>query len=655
MASFEIGLSGLAAAQSAFDIIGNNIANAATPGYHRQRIELTSAFAMQAGSTAFIGGVNVEGTTRMIDTLLEQEILRQQSILGAVSQETSILKTIETAFGEFAADGGLNAAIDAFFNAMRDLASHPDDSIWQNQLVSAAESMTSQFRTLGSYLSELDGQMFLQAENSTESINVLIDQIAKLNGEIEKVELVGGQAHSMKDQRDQCISKLSELIGVQVIMRDHGVVDIGSGGLPLVTGSLGNHLETGYDSSGRLGLSIVDAGNFTPFIEGGSMGGLLELKNNIVADLHDSLDTLANAVMTEINRYQVMGVGSAGSFTHLTSAALGNGNLSELDGLSSGEFMIRLTDTTTQQVTRYSIPIDPATDTVNDVAAAISAITGLTASVNTADQLTIAADPNYTFDFLPCVLPEPSTVDFDDAAPPTVTVSGIYQGVDNDTLTCTVIGDGAVGNGTLKLEVRDSGNELLKTLNIGAGYAAGDTLELGNGILIAVSIGNLAQTDGDNFTIDAFATTDTANFLAAAGLNTFFAGNSAENMTVSNDILQDPRRVATALGAEMTDNFNVTRMADLADTTLSALDGMTAGEYYRAIATDIGQHISTKQLHQENVEVMVLNLENQRSEVSGVDINEESAKLLIFEQMYQSMAKYLAILDQSMDSLMDLA
>ena len=116
MSDYYIGLSGLAAAQRAFDVIGNNIANAATEGYHRQRLELSPAFAQQPGSTAFIGGVNIEGVTRMIDTLLEQEILRQKSSLAAVSQEASTLSTIEAAFGEFATeDGGLSAAIDNFF------------------------------------------------------------------------------------------------------------------------------------------------------------------------------------------------------------------------------------------------------------------------------------------------------------------------------------------------------------------------------------------------------------------------------------------------------------------------------------------------------------------------------------------------------------
>ena len=101
MANFNIGLTGLGAAQKALDVIGNNIANAATEGFHRQRIDLTPAYSSQHDTTLLGGGVNVKGITRMIDTLLEKEILRQQSVLEQVSQEFGTLRTIENTLGSF--------------------------------------------------------------------------------------------------------------------------------------------------------------------------------------------------------------------------------------------------------------------------------------------------------------------------------------------------------------------------------------------------------------------------------------------------------------------------------------------------------------------------------------------------------------------------
>ena len=240
MSDYYIGLSGLAAAQRAFSIIGNNIANAATEGYHRQRLDLSPAFSQHPGETSFIGGVNIEGVTAMIDTLLEQEILRQQSSLATVSQESSTLSTIEAAFGEFATEeGGLNTAIDNFFNSLENLSLNPEGNIWQNQLVSDAETMTSQFRTLGEFLNTLETQIKLQTEEIVNEVNSLVSQIAELNSQIERINIVGGETNSMSDQRDQCISKLSELVGLQTITRENGVVDVNIDGIPLVMGSAG--------------------------------------------------------------------------------------------------------------------------------------------------------------------------------------------------------------------------------------------------------------------------------------------------------------------------------------------------------------------------------------------------------------------------------
>ena len=123
MSSFDIGLTGLNAAQKGLDVIGNNIANAATEGYHRQAVDLTPAYSGQDGGLLIGDGVEVKGIIRLIDKLLEQEILRQQSSLGQVSQESTTLSSIEAAFGELTGDTGLSAAINQFFNATsRELA-----------------------------------------------------------------------------------------------------------------------------------------------------------------------------------------------------------------------------------------------------------------------------------------------------------------------------------------------------------------------------------------------------------------------------------------------------------------------------------------------------------------------------------------------------
>ena len=107
MDSFGIGISGLKAAQTAFDIIGNNIANAATEGYHRQRLNLTPAYSSQVEGVLLGGGVDIAGITRMIDDFLQKEVFRQQSSLEQVSQELATLRSVESSFGELSDTRGI--------------------------------------------------------------------------------------------------------------------------------------------------------------------------------------------------------------------------------------------------------------------------------------------------------------------------------------------------------------------------------------------------------------------------------------------------------------------------------------------------------------------------------------------------------------------
>lgn len=677
MGNFSIGLSGLNAAMKAFDVIGNNIVNAATEGYHRQRIDLAPVDSKQKGTLLFGGGVSVEGIARIIDSLLEQETIRQQASSSQVSQELITLRTVENALGELSTEGGgLNTAIDKFFNALQDLSVHPSDAIWQNQVIREAKTLASRFRTLGEFLTSLETWIKLEAENTVESINTLTSQIAELNNKIERLEIMGmGQANDLRDQRDRCITELSELIGIETLSRKFGVVDVNIGGIPLVIGTISTDLESGWDENAKLGISIAGESSYTTNIQGGKIGGLLSLKNELIYDVHSKLDSLASAIIQQINQYHVQGVGSEGSFTTLTGWVMQSEVLADFETpITSGSVFIRVTDTTvpgTTTISRYEIDIAndlPANPTLSDFADYITNnITGLTASVNSSNQLTITAGTNYKFDFLPAVLPEPKTADisFNGSSDPTVSVSGIYTGTSNDTLTFTVSNAGAgpatglIGvKDSLTLTVTDGDGDTVATLNIGSGYAAGDKIEVGNtGIKISLdnpSVGTADLANGDYFKMNVFGDTDTAGVLAAAGINTFFSGNDASNIAVCSEISASPGRIATALGADMTDNTNTLRMAEIKDDTISSLSNLTCGEFYRQLATNIGQQISVKKVRQDNFEVILQNLANQKSAISGVDINEEAAQLLVFEQMFQAVAKYIGTIQSSLSSLMEI-
>ncbi len=661
MSNFDIGLSGLSAAQRALDVIGNNIANAATEGFHRQRIELTPAYASQSGPAMIGGGVDVAGVSRMINTLLEDEILRQQSSQEQVSQELITMKTIESAFGELSTEsGGLNAAIDNFFNALQELSVYPDDSIWQYKALTAAETMASQFRTLGDFLTTTESQIQLEAENTVEQINTLTTQIAELNDNIERMEIGGNQVSNLRDQRDQRIAELSKLVSVQTVSRENGVVDVIAGGIPVVMGTSTIELEVELNEAGKLGFGVAGTDNYNTDLQGGQLGGLLSLKNELVSNVHNDLNDLASSLIQQVNQYHIQGVGAQGSFDELTGWAMTSQNLADFEPpVTDGNIYIRCiyTDADGEQtITRRSIYVDASSDTLATIAEKINdefSDGSLTASVDSS-KLHIVADTNYKFDFLPAVLPLPDadTLNLTGTSPPAVSVSGIYTGTENQTFKFKVIGTDSVGNGSLQLEVKNGADEVVTTFNIGAGYAAGDKLDLGNGIKIAIGTGDL--NDQDSFEVDAFGSTDTSGVLAAAGINTIFSGSDASSITVSSDIADDPARIATALGADMTDNTNVFRLAGLKNQNISDLKDRTLGDFYRQIVTDIGQEVSIKQMRQENVQALVRNLSDQQSQISGVNINDEAAQMMVFQQMFQAMAKYINTIQTSMSSLMDI-
>ncbi|MBP7051094.1 MAG: flagellar hook-associated protein FlgK [Phycisphaerae bacterium] len=655
MANYTIGLTGLTAATTALEVIGNNIANASTEGYHRQRVELTTASGGSTGADVVGAGVDVAGVTRLVNTLLEAEILRQKSSYTEINQELSVMTSVETTFGEFAEGSGLNATIDEFFSALEGLAAHPLESVYRSDVVSAAEVMSSEFQRLGNSIEDLKTQIVMEAETVGDSVNSLITQIAELNGQIQNAEVSGAQANNLRDQRDQLITKLGQYVSVNTQSRDYGVVDVSIAGLPVVTGTVTLGIHVGVNDDGTLGVFAEGSRGRHLNIKGGELGGLLALKNDLLDDVAANLDTLAKAIIGAVNQYQVQGLGADGSFTELTGWGVGDGDLSSLDTpVTDGVFNVRVTNEGTGEIERYEIEVNVSgspPDTVESIAAKINALAGVSASVISA-QLHIVSDQGYTFDFLPAVLPEPTTTSFTAASPATVAVAGVYEGNENQTLTFTVAGSGSVGNGTMRLDVTDEDGNLVSTLNIGAGYAAGDALNLGNGITVAVSMGQF--NTGDNFEVDVFATTDTSGFLAAAGMNTFFSGASASEMQVCREITNSAGRVATAYGSDLTDNKAALWLVGVQDEAVDSLDGMTPNEFYQRLVTDVGQRVALLESRQENVEAMLQNLENQRDEISGVDVNDEAAELMIFEKMFQAMAKYLTTLQNTMEILMNM-
>jgi len=672
MGGYDIGITGIQAAQSALDVIGNNIANAATEGYHRQEVDLRPRSDMNSRGALIGQGVDFAAIKRHVDNLLDQEIVRQDSTVSQIARQLEALRMIESAFAELTSSA-LSSAMDGFFSALHDLSSKPTDPNLQNMVISGAETLTFRLRNMSSNLTTLDERMYSEAGETVEQINLLATQIGRLNGEIQKLSITGRDPNNTLDQRAALISQLGELVGIKIFNREHNVVDITVGDMPLILGTHTSQLEVGlvYDS-GRydLGLGVVGTDQYSSSITGGRLGALFNVRNTIVRDVDVKLDTLARTIISEVNRLHVEGVGAAGSFTVLTGRAVSSEALSDFDPpLSDGTIHIRITDPS-GNVSRESFTVDVSTHSLSDIAAWLGGLTGINSGATAVNggKLQIQAEAGYKFDFLagalediPASGADNTMAGFAGSAPPLVKVSGGYTGTVDETYTCTVKTTPpaqtglTIGSGSMVLEVTNSSAEVVATINIGNGYVPGTRVELDNGIKISLGVNGSSAgylNDGELFRIEALAQADSSGVLAAAGINTFFTGSDAASIDIRDEIRASGGLIAVAGTVAQTDNHAILAMARLGERSLSALEGLTPKSYYRGLVTDIGSQISINEIKYEDAAGISRNLRKQRDSSSGVDLNVEATQMMVYDRMFQSMAKYLSMISRTYDSLL---
>ncbi len=650
MFNFDIGISGLTVAQSALDLIGTNMANATTPGYHRQDITIASK---PYSLTASTGGAEVTGTSRAIDELLESEIARQGTAIGQTNQELSTLQTIESALGDVGSNNLINS-MQGFYAALGQLASQPGGGVLSQQVISAGAAMATEFNNLSGFLSDTQTTVARKAAQQVDQINLLSEQIADLNEQIGTVNTRGGTANMLLDQRDELVNQLSGMISIRVQPDNEGLgmINVISSGMPLVLQTMHNDIALGKSTDGRLGCSIRDADFVNTQVQGGTLGGLVNLANDILPRLTAQLDTLAAQVASRMNALHVQGVGQSGSFTSLT------GEKRTADkpidawgmGVQDGNVYLRITNTTTGQATRIAVSIDPSAQTLADVASAIDGIAGVSAAI-VDSSLKIQSDSGYTFDFLPQMAPSPTVSAITGTSQ--AAFDGSYDDLANDTLSFTVVGSGEIGaTDGLTVNVRNAAGNLLKVVNVGSGYAGGDSVDLGNGVTFKMSGGTL--NDGDTFSVGVFADTDTANFLAAAGINTFFTGADAQHIAVKHALQDDPALLAGSSRADYVNNDNILKMSRLNKLSDDVLGGTTTQDYIQQYVTHVGQDVSTRQAAQASTQKIIDQLNQQRSDISGVDLNEQAAQLMVFQRMYQGLARYINTQDQALGYLMQI-
>jgi len=309
----------------ALETVQTNIANAATPGYGRQRAALAPVIFPDGSGT----GVELTRVESMRSSLLDLQVLAARQAEGRLGELSTFFQTTEPVF-RLNSGGGIDSALDAFFSSAAQLSANPGDLTQRSSLLNAADSAAGAFRQANAQLAASQNNVDGAISNSVTRINTLLQEIATLEGQRNQRDTRA--ANSAVDTRSQqALEELSGLIGMDVQRQRDGTLAVVSGSAALLTGVFARPLQVSV-SGGSIHVFDPEGKDVTASIQraGGSLGGALEARNVVLPELGANLDRLAKHFADAVNEQLAQGVdlnGASGKalFTYKETAATGFG------------------------------------------------------------------------------------------------------------------------------------------------------------------------------------------------------------------------------------------------------------------------------------------------------------------------------------------
>jgi len=284
--------------QTAMQVTSHNIANAETPGYSRQRAELTQGFPQVMPYGVVGSGVRITDVAQIRDPLLDASFRRESSNAAGFGLRRDLLGQLEGIFAE-PGERGFATTLDAFWNAWSDLANNPTSSTAREVVKQRGEQVALTLNGFAARLDELTADTSARLGSSVRELNALSSTVAELNAQIVSAEVGGRTAGDLRDQRNVAIDRIAQLAPVQVIPRANGSVSIALNGQNIVDGDAAKSLTT---LNGPPNVRLAFAGSTEPLQDvGGQLGGMLQVLNSDVPAATARLDELAAGIVAEVN------------------------------------------------------------------------------------------------------------------------------------------------------------------------------------------------------------------------------------------------------------------------------------------------------------------------------------------------------------------
>ena len=628
----NVGTRAMFAAQAQLQTTGHNISNANVAGYSRQETVLTTAPGSYTGAGYFGRGVTVQTVTRAVDGFLTDQVAQTRAQASADSTRLDLLNRLEGSFGN--GEAGLGYAATQVFNAFSDVANSPADPSARQVVLARSEELASRFRASAQEIESLQSATVLDVRNTVDTVNSLATQIAALNDRIAGMRGNGQAPNDLYDQRDQFISELSSHVQVTRLEQDDGTLNLFiGGGQSLVLGSSAYQLTAQADEYDparvRVGIQIggIERRLDEDLLGGGSLAGLIRFQNDDLSHARDQLGLLAGTLSREINRQQSFGLG--------------------LDG-QPGNPLFRLGEA--NAIPARSNAVDGSGNLIGAVTLTVNDSRALQASEY---ELSVNADGSFN------VLRRSDGATFanlaDGATLDGFTITG--GGVPGDRFLLQPVSTAAQGMGVALADPRG----IAAANPVNAVAVAGNT---GTGTISALTIESSPPGAYGTFqiTFGAQNAQGGRDYVLNDGSGGFIASGSwSAGTPIRHDGIAIKLDGVPASGDAFTirptlqassSNGNALALEGLADVAMSM--GLSFTNQYAQALSGIGVRVQGAQAASDVSTAAADEAANQLGARTGVNLDEEAARLMQYQQSYQAAAKVLQVAQKVFDTILSI-
>lgn len=614
----RVAITGLQVFQRAIATTANNVANVGTEGYTRQKVEVVTR-PSQAFGDGFIGsGAEVGSVQRIEDKFLNARVQSSASDVARLDSYLGLVQRVENIVS--GPQGGLDAALQSFFNSLQDLSNDPASIPARQVVLSNTDTLVARFKELDARYNDLNQEINSRLRADINDINSLAGGIADLNRAIveAKASSPSGEAvpNDLVDQRNVLIGRLSERVAVNTVELTDGSVNVFiGGGESVVIGNISRQLSTTNDPANPGELLIgIDSGSstfdITDQITGGSLSGVLDFRSEQLSDIRNQTGRLALVLGNEFNTQHQSGL--------------------DTNGVLGGQF--------------FSVSTPQTFANQNNAGAAT-----VTTSITDFSQLT-SSDYELSYDGSNYTLTRLNDGVNTTAAAGPLNIDGIQV----DIVGAAAAGDrflvqptknGAAGIDRLLTNVSQIAaaspvRSLENVTNLGSGVVtAAEVLDINN-VDLFDTVEIRFNTPATSF--DIFNVTDGATI--AAGVT--YSNNADINFNGLRVQIQNQPEAGDVFTVERNtggvgDNTNVIALLDL-QTSQSVAGSATLQEGYGALVSQIGTVSRQTSISAQTQQALFDQAVQSRDSVSGVNLDEEAANLVRLQQAYQAASQVIA-------------